>query len=150
MSAPAGVRAMAMASTAIVLVALASVSASTGRARAGEASADGESGEARGPSAAEDYMLHCSACHTLGGDGTSEIPTLRGLGELLESPQGRRYVARVPGVAQAPLDDERLARLLNWMFATFSQVEAGFSAAEVGPLRAQPLRDPRAARAALP
>jgi len=49
-------------------------------------------------------------------------------------------------VAQAPLDDEATAAVLNWMLPHFSRDElpAGFSpytAAEVGRLRRNPLTD---------
>ena len=45
-----------------------------------------------------------------------------GLGSLLATPAGRAYLVRVPGVAQAPLDDERLAALLNWVSRELSRV----------------------------
>jgi len=95
----------------------------------------------------EDYLLHCSACHRTDGTGTpGTVPTLVGVGSLLAEAGGREYLVRVPGVAQAALSDERLARLLNWVLAEFSAVEAGYSAAEVARLRAAPLRDPASAR----
>ena len=102
--------------------------------------------------APEDYTLHCSACHGLDGAGTPGlVPTLHGVGDLLDTPGGRSYLARVPGVAQAPLSDARLARLLNWVLKRFSAVqpEPLYTAAEVGALRASPLRDPASARKAL-
>lgn len=104
------------------------------------------------PDAAEDYALHCSACHRLDGTGTpGVVPSLHGAGALLVTPEGRRYLARVPGVAQAPLSDARLARLLGWVLLSFSGVspEPPYAADEVGALRASPLRDPLAARRAL-
>ena len=100
----------------------------------------------------EDYTLHCSACHGLDGAGTpGVVPTLHGLGDLLDTSGGRSYLARVPGVAQAPLSDARLARLLNWVLKRFSAVQPKplYTAAEVGALRASPLRDPASARRAL-
>ena len=104
------------------------------------------------PDAAEDYALHCSACHRLDGTGTpGVVPSLHGAGALLATPEGRRYLARVPGVAQAPLSDARLARLLDWVLLSFSGVspEPPYAADEVCALRAAPLRDPLAARRAL-
>lgn len=100
----------------------------------------------------EDYVLHCAGCHGLDGAGTpGVIPSLHALGGVLATPAGRRYLARVPGAAQAPVDDARLARLLNWVLAEFSHAPPAppYTAAEVGPLRSAPLRDPIAARAAL-
>ena len=103
---------------------------------------------ADGADAPEDYALHCSACHGLDGTGLGFVPTLHGLQPLLAAPGGRAYLARVPGVAQAPLSDERLARLLNWVLVRFSDtwVEPPYATAEVGRLRASPLRDPAASR----
>lgn len=100
----------------------------------------------------EDYVLHCSACHGLDGAGTPGVtPSLVGVGALLQAPGGRAYLGRVPGVAQAPLSDARLARLLNWVLARYSGTPPvpAYSAAEIGALRSHPLRDTRSARAAL-
>ncbi len=108
--------------------------------------------EAPAADASEDYLLHCSACHALDGTGVpGVVPTLHGLAPLLQAPGGRSYLARVPGVAQAPLSDARLARLLNWVLERFSSVEPEprYGAAEVGNLRASPLRDPGPVREAL-
>jgi len=100
----------------------------------------------------EDYALNCSACHGLDGAGTPGVtPTLHGLGPLLAATGGRAYLARVPGVAQAPLSDARLARLLNWVLERYSDAapEPPYSADEIGRLRSAPLRDTRSAREAL-
>jgi mono/diheme cytochrome c family protein len=100
----------------------------------------------------EDYVLNCSACHGLDGAGTPGVtPTLHGLARLLEAPDGRTYLARVPGVAQAPLSDARLARVLNWVLEQYSggAPEPPYTADEVGALRLEPLRDTVAARRAL-
>ena len=97
-------------------------------------------------------MLHCAACHRLDGTGTpGVVPSLHGIGGLLATPEGRAYLARVPGVAQAPLSDERLARLLNWVLAEFSGTAPtpGYTAREVGALRLNPLRDPASVRETL-
>ncbi len=102
--------------------------------------------------AAEDYLLHCSACHRADGTGTEGVmPTLHGLGAVLAADGGRTYLARVPGVAQAPLSDARVARLLNWVLRNFSgvDVQPPYRSNEVAELRRSPLRDPIAARAAL-
>lgn len=105
-----------------------------------------------GPGVAEDYALHCSACHTAEGGGTPGlVPSLRELAPLLALPGGREYLVRVPGVAQAPLSPDRIARLLNWVLAQYSglAVEPRYSAEEVEVLRRSPLRDPIGFRAAL-
>ena len=113
-----------------------------------------QAGEAKpaGPGVAEDYALHCSACHTAEGGGTPGlVPSLRELAPLLTLPGGREYLVRVPGVAQAPLTPDRIARLLNWVLAQYSglAVEPRYSAEEVEVLRRSPLRDPIGFRAAL-
>jgi mono/diheme cytochrome c family protein len=99
----------------------------------------------------EDYTLHCSGCHQPDGAGVpGVVPPLTGLAPLLATPAGRAYVVQVPGVAQAPLDDARLAALLDWVARELSGVTPSprFGADEVRALRAHPLRDPLAARAA--
>jgi mono/diheme cytochrome c family protein len=101
------------------------------------------------PPVREDYLLNCSGCHGPDGLGTPGVaPTLHGLGPILEAPGGREYLARVPGVAQAPLSDARLARLLNWALAEYSDAspKPPYAAEEVGRLRRLPLRNAPAAR----
>ena len=95
-----------------------------------------------------DYALNCQGCHRADGAATpGSVPALAGsVGRFLRVPGGREYLARVPGVAQAPLDDDATAAVLNWMLPHFSHDEmpAGFSpytAAEVGRLRRSPLTD---------
>ena len=100
-----------------------------------------------------DYTLECAGCHRADGTGTpGSVPALRdSVARFLAVPGGRDYLARVPGAAQAPLDDAALAAVLNWMLEHFdaANVPAGFApytAAEVGPLRAHPLVDVEGAR----
>jgi mono/diheme cytochrome c family protein len=103
------------------------------------------------PPPEEDYTLHCSGCHQQDGAGVpGVVPPLTQLGPLLATEAGRAYVMRVPGVAQAPIDDERLAALLDWVARELSGVvpTPRFDPREVHALREQPLRDPIAARAA--
>ena len=102
------------------------------------------------PPVEEDYTLHCSACHGADGAGVPErVPGLRDVGLLAASPAGRDYLMRVPGAAQSPLDDARLARLLDWVAVRFGGAAEppGFTAAEVARVRWRPLRDPARARA---
>lgn len=101
---------------------------------------------------AESYVLHCSGCHRLDGSGVEGVaPDLRRIGPLLDSSEGRAYLGRVPGVAQAPLEDAALARLLNWVLAEIADrpADPAYTAQEIRRLRAEPLRDPLAARRAL-
>jgi mono/diheme cytochrome c family protein len=99
----------------------------------------------------DDFVLHCAGCHKFDGSGSQVVPALDQVGNVFAVNGGRQYLARVPGVAQAPLNDQRLAALLNWLLGEFGQSEARppYGAEEVGHLRAQPLRDPVAARQVL-
>jgi len=101
--------------------------------------------------ARQDFVLNCAGCHKFDGSGSQRVPALSQTGRVLATPGGRQYLARVPGVAQAPLSDARLAALLNWLLAEFGGGAPAplYTAAEVAALRAAPLRDPMAARAAL-
>lgn len=94
-----------------------------------------------------DYMLNCQGCHLPEGQGfpDRQVPDLRHqMARFLKVPGGREFLVQVPGSAQTALNDADLARLLNWMLLRFSaaQMPADFqpyTAAEVGPLRKQPL-----------
>ena len=100
---------------------------------------------------AHDYLLNCSGCHRASGLGSTTVPSLDRLAELPTTPEARRYLVQVPGVAQAPLSDARLAELLNWLVLRFTGTAPSplFGASEVGELRRSPFLDPRAARARL-
>ncbi len=107
---------------------------------------------AESPPVDEDYVLHCSACHGSDGAGVGGVvPGLGAVGEIATRPGGRDYLMRVPGAAQAPLDDARLARLLNWVVATYGGVEVvpPITREEVGAARVKPLRDPAAVRSVI-
>jgi mono/diheme cytochrome c family protein len=95
------------------------------------------------------YLLHCGGCHLPDGRGVPpEVPSLRaGLGRLTALPDGRRYLARVPGASQAPLSDAELTAVLNWILLTFSAdtLPEDFTplvADEVASARADVLADP--------
>ena len=106
----------------------------------------------REPGPEEDYALHCSGCHGPAGEGVPDVvPSLDDLGALLRAPGGPEYLVRIPGVAQAPVSDARLARLLNWLAERHAgrPPESRFEAEQVGRLRVSPLRDALAARHAL-
>ncbi len=97
-----------------------------------------------------DYVLHCAGCHKPDGSGSQVVPSLADMGRVFAARGGREYLIRVPGVAQAPLSDEKLASLLNWLLAEHAGALAlPYTAAEVRRHRAQPLRDPLAARKAI-
>ena len=78
-----------------------------------------------------DYMLECQGCHLPDGSGSSQgsVPSLLdSVGRFVTVPAGRSFLVRVPGSAQSPLDDARLAAVLNWMIRNFgpAQVAAKF------------------------
>jgi mono/diheme cytochrome c family protein len=105
---------------------------------------------------AQDYARWCQGCHRADGMGApAAVPRLRDFaGYFVQSPGGRAYFARVPGVVQAPLDDQRLADVLNWTLLTFSrdQLPADFrpyTAAEIAAAREAPIPNAKSARARL-
>ena len=119
-----------------------------------------ESSLVRGPptgrlsGAHEDYVRACQGCH--GADGCTNaavVPPLKSaVGYFTRSPEGRSYLVQVPGVAFSALNDERLARLLNWVLLTMSPQELGpdfmpYQAGEVGRLRAHALGEVTVTRA---
>jgi len=97
------------------------------------------------------YILQCQGCHLADGSGMrGKVPDLRGkLGLIAQLPEGRAYIGRVPGVANAHLTDAQLARLLNWLVPAMGPAPkrfAPYSAAEVGTLRRNRLQEIRAVR----
>ncbi len=102
-----------------------------------------------------DYMLNCQGCHLPDGGGAGDVPRMRGfVGNFLKVPDGREFLVRVPGSANAALSDARLAELLNWMLLEMSRNELPadfrpYTAEEVGEHRSKPLRDVFETRARL-
>jgi hypothetical protein len=107
--------------------------------------------------ARQNYLLNCQGCHLSdGGGGAEATPALNGRVALFTRvPGGRAYLARVPGVASAPLPDGELAELLNWTLWRFDERHIAkdfkpYGAAEIAALRRFPLRtEASALRAAL-
>ena len=103
------------------------------------------------------YMLHCQGCHLHNGAGSlgGEVPEMKDyVGNFLKVPGGREYLVRVPGSANAPLADEELANLLNWVLLTIAgeSTPMGFTpytGEEVGLLRAKSLTNVVALRSSL-
>lgn len=88
------------------------------------------------------WMMNCQGCHGVKGLGSPNgAPPMPGtVARFLTVDGGREYLAKVPGVANAPLTDEELSDVLNWMLLQFScdALPAGFTgygAHEVGELR---------------
>jgi len=101
-----------------------------------------------------DYLLHCSGCHMPDGTGLSNVvPTLHDvIGRMVAEPAGRDYIVRVPGVSQAPINNEKLTEVLNWMLMEFSSVSLPknfkpLTVKEVKRARSQLLADPLKYRA---
>ena len=105
---------------------------------------------------AMDYMLNCQGCHRADGAGTpGSVPALKdSVARFVALPEGRTYLARVPGVSQAGLDDDATAALLTWLVRHFDPTHVPadvqpYTAAEIGPLRRAPLVDVDRVRAGL-
>jgi mono/diheme cytochrome c family protein len=104
-----------------------------------------------------DYVQHCAGCHGFDGTGVKSagVPAFANVvGNFLRLPQGRAFLVQVPGVNNAGLDDERIARLTNWVLRSFAgrSLPADFvsyDAAEVATSRASRPADIAKARAAL-
>jgi hypothetical protein len=95
----------------------------------------------------QNWTLNCQGCHRPDGTGSDTTsPSLAGtVSKFLWVPGGREYLVRVPGVATSALPDPELAELMNWMLWRFDgkDLPANFkpyTAAEIHPLRSQPLR----------
>lgn len=84
-----------------------------------------------GYTARTNYILHCQGCHGADGVGgiPDEVPPLgNSVGYFLQVPGGRSYLIQVPGIAQAPVSDEELADVLNYILEHYSaaQLPASF------------------------
>jgi hypothetical protein len=100
------------------------------------------------PGLSSSYTLHCSGCHRGDGAGVPDkgIPNLADAGLYAGTPEGRAYLAQVPGISQSRLDDAAAASMLNYVLKRFSaaHLPEGFrpyTAAEVGVLRADKASD---------
>lgn len=91
------------------------------------------------------YQLHCQGCHTDDGRGFQSVPQMKGyIGNFLKTEEGREYLVRVPGSANAYLNDEELAEVLNWMIKEFSEDSIPekwqpYTSAEISSYRKRPL-----------
>jgi hypothetical protein len=100
------------------------------------------------------YLLRCSGCHGVDGGGSKigRVPGLAGFNKLLLHPDGRLFLANVPGIKNSGLSDDDVARLLNWALDHWgdkSVADAGpaLTGAEIGPLRHTRVDDLAALRA---
>ncbi len=103
---------------------------------------------------ASNYLQHCAGCHLSDGTGfPPEVPILRvDLGYLLDNPEGRDFMLRVPGVTGVPISAEEVVGLMNWLIETFYPGRSDFipfTVDEVEAGRARPLYDPLGYRSML-
>ncbi len=101
------------------------------------------------------WMLQCQGCHRPDATGSpGGAPNMAGeVARFLSVDGGREYLVRVPGVANAALDDAAVAELLNWMLATFDPAHrpddfTPYTAEEVAALRPHVLVEDASARRA--
>ncbi|MCS4502734.1 hypothetical protein NYO91_01450 [Arhodomonas aquaeolei] len=100
-----------------------------------------------------DYMLECAGCHLQDGSGMApKVPDMRGIiGRMVQLPEGRAYLGRVPGAALSPLNDADLAAVMNWSLKAFAPQSTPadfepYTAEEVARLRSDPIQKPAKAR----
>ncbi len=95
------------------------------------------------------YLLYCSGCHLVNGEGKHpNVPTLHDeLGRMMTVPAMREYLVRIPGASQAPIDDDELTDVINWVLEQWNSntLPANFEALsldEVSQARKNILADP--------
>ncbi len=103
-----------------------------------------------------DYMQNCQGCHLADGQGLiGSVPSMKNhLDKFLSVPGGREFLVQVPGSANSPLNDLKLANLLNWLLVTMSEQPladsfTAYTQAEVHKLRQSLLVDVTKIRADL-
>ena len=104
----------------------------------------------------QNYILNCQGCHLPDASGSPGlVPRISNfVGNFLHVEGGREFIVQVPGSANAPINDQELTDVLNWMLHEFSKAQipenfAPYTAEEVGRLRRQPLVDVNGSRAKL-
>lgn len=91
-----------------------------------------------------DYILRCSGCHGLNGNGTVEggIPAFpNSVSHIAGIDIGRTYILHVPGVISTDMTDARIADVLNYIVDKWGDGDTHFSAGEVTRRRAIPVGD---------
>ena len=106
--------------------------------------------------ARQNYILNCQGCHLPDGNGfQGKVPRMTNfVGNFLHVEGGREFLVQVPGAANAPINDQELADVMNWLLDNFSreQIPADFkpySSEEVRQLRKTPMVDINQRRANL-
>ena len=93
------------------------------------------------------YLQYCGGCHGIHGvSAPRDVPSLRHqVASFLCTREGREYLVRLPNVALAPISNEELAKLMNYVVFELGGSDAAalkaspFSAAEVAGLRKRAL-----------
>ena len=96
--------------------------------------------------ARQNYILNCQGCHLPDGSGSKgNVPKMNDfVGYFLHVPGGREFLVQVPGAAGAPISDQELADVMNWILLNFSKNELPdpfipYDAEEIAELRKEPL-----------
>jgi len=92
------------------------------------------------------YLLHCASCHQINGKGSpGNVPDLGEYpGRFAQHPDSRAFLAQVPGSSSAPISDQELADVLNWILYTMNMQQLtsefkAYTAVEVGRYRKSPV-----------
>ncbi len=92
------------------------------------------------------YMLKCSGCHRVDGEGAPEagIPPFPGfIAPLARNSDGRVYIAHVPGIVGSRLSNEQLTDVLNYVIDEWAGEDASetprFTVEELTALREVPV-----------
>lgn len=99
---------------------------------------------ADGLSARGNYVLHCSGCHGMNGQGTlaGGIPPFPdSVGHIAGIDIGRTYIVHVPGVVSTSMTDAEIAEVINYVLDAWGDGARHFSAEEVTSRRALPVGD---------
>jgi hypothetical protein len=114
------------------------------------------SGERTISAASELYVLNCQGCHGARGEVANDDirPLAFAFSTFTQTTRGRAYLVRIPGIANAPLADGELTKLLNYLAAQWRpSIRNGkvpkFNESTVSTLRQKPLQDIDVERAAL-
>lgn len=106
--------------------------------------------------ARQNYVLDCMGCHDSGGAADiGRVPPLHNSAALfLLAPNGREYLARVPGSSSASLTDDELAGVLNYIMRDLNheilpKTFKPYTAEEVARIRAPEYADPAKQRTQL-
>ena len=99
-----------------------------------------------------DYILVCSGCHGMTGQGTEigGVPAFpASVGRIAASERGRTYMMHVPGVVSNALDNAEIAAVTNYVLNEWGDGAAPFTEGEVTRRRAIPIKDVVAERRGL-